>query len=558
MRSFFFKKGCLGPVVLLAALALTGGNAEGAERRATIFYTGSVLGTLEPCGCTSDPLGDVARLTGLVRAAGPANKVLLVDAGNLTYPAGAINEKLAEGADLRAEFLATELGKLPFAGAALGEADLARGVERVMPKRLAANVEGNAPVVREAAVRTVGGIKIGVLGLSDPALARRQGWKVEDPASAATREAERLRKAGAEIVIALAAFERPLARQVARTGAVDFVVVGSNVGAEGLPRAEAVGDAFIVVPGDELQRVGRIELVVRDGDKGARVKLVDAGGEEARGLERTALAKKRAALDAELTRFEKASDADPGFVAAKRKERDEVVARLAELDKPWSAPATGSYFSNELIPLRRVLPRDPKLASAMRVLDQKVGAANLRRAQPPPPAPADRASFVGDKSCAGCHKPAMAFWKTTVHARAWKTIVDDGKTGFEDCVNCHVTGFGEIGGSSLGHVTNLTNVQCETCHGPGSLHVKAEGLEEPAAVRLSTPEATCVRCHNSKHSDTFNYAAYLRDVLGPGHGAAARAKLGPGPTGKALRAAAKAKAKTAAKQTLKTAMAKEK
>ena len=79
----------------------------------------------------------------------------------------------------------------------------------------------------------------------------------------------------------------------------------------------------------------------------------------------------------------------------------------------------------------------------------------------------------------------MAFWKTTVHARAWKTIVDGGKTGFDDCVSCHVTGFGEVGGSSLGHVKGLTDVQCETCHGPGSLHVKAEGLEEPPAVRLN-------------------------------------------------------------------------
>ena len=539
---------CLGLAVLLRLIGQVSGAAA-AERRAVIFYTGSIVGTLEPCGCTSDPLGDVARLTGLVRKAGGADKVLLVDAGNLIYPAGTIDERRAEGADLRAEFLATELGKLPFGGSALGETDLARGPGRVKPRRLAANLgpDASALVQTESPLREVGGIKIGLVGLIDPTLARRMGWKAEDPRAAAEREATRLRRAGAEIVIALGAFERPLARQVARSGAVDIIVVGQNVGPDGLARADEVEGSFIVAPADELQKVGRLELVLRDGGGAGRVKLSDAGGPEARALEASTLAKKRTQLDSEIAGFSADQHADPAFVAARRQERDEVVQRQAALAAPFAPPATGSYFINQLIPLRRALPRDPALAAAMRRLDQKVGAANLARALPPPPAPPDRASYVGDQACAGCHKPAMAYWKKTVHAHAWKTIVEGGKTGFDDCVSCHVTGFGEVGGTSLGHVTGLTSVQCETCHGPGSLHVKAEGLDEPATVRRSTPQSTCVRCHTQKHSDTFNFTAYLRDVLGPGHGAKARAELGNGPTGAQLRTAAKAKAQAAAK-----------
>ena len=108
-----------------------------------------------------------------------------------------------------------------------------------------------------------------------------------------------------------------------------------------------------------------------------------------------------------------------------------MVRELAEPGRGRSSPpATGSYFTNQLIPLRRALPRDPRLAAAMRRLDQQVGAANLRKAEPPPPAPSRAGpSFVGDAACASCHKPAMAFWRTTVHAGAWKTIVDGGKTG---------------------------------------------------------------------------------------------------------------------------------
>jgi hypothetical protein len=510
-----------------------------------VFYTASIYGTLEPCGCTSDPLGDIARMTNLVRRAGPASDVLVVDGGNLLFPQGGVSSRRAEGADLNARFLAQQLLSLPFGGAALGESDLARGPDRVTPPRLAANVTG-APFLEPSKIREVGGIKIGLLGLADPALGPRFGWKVDDPVATAEREAGRLRKAGAEVIIALAAVERARARQIARLGAVDFVVTGHNVG-DGLARADQVGRTFLLAPADELQRIGRLDIVLRGPAVGAgRVEMVDAGGPEAAAEERAELARNIVSLDRELSRWRQDATADRAFVTSRQRERDDLATRLQRTAAAaWQPPAKGSYFTNRLIPLRRALPRDPALAAAMRRLDRQVGAANLRRAEAPPKAEQDRASFVGDASCARCHKPEMAFWKTTVHARAWRTIVDGGKTGHDDCVSCHVTGYGEVGGSSLGHTGRLTNVQCESCHGPGSLHVAAEGLEDPPAVRLTTTQDTCTRCHNEKHSDTFEYAAYRRDILGRGHGLEARNKLGPGPTGRELRAAAMAKAKAA-------------
>jgi hypothetical protein len=67
-------------------------------------------------------------------------------------------------------------------------------------------------------------------------------------------------------------------------------------------------------------------------------------------------------------------------------------------------------------------------------------------------------------------------------------------------------------------VTNLKSVQCESCHGPGSVHVDSSGAEDPFTVVRHTPESTCVVCHNSEHSDQFNYRTYLARILGPGHG----------------------------------------
>jgi hypothetical protein len=536
-----FPGWALAVAVAVALLGPVPAAAARAERRATIFYTGGVRGTLEPCGCTSDPLGDVARMTELVRRAqGEGKAVLLVDAGNLSYPAGDILPRRQEAADLRAAFLATQLGRLPFGGSALGETDVAAGPRKVRPARLAANISG-ARFLAPSRIEEIGGIKIGVFGVAEPAVARRLDLKVEDPLVAARREAEELRRRGAELVIGLAPLDRGRARQLARAADVDFVVVADRDLEDGMPQAERVGNGYLVAPAVELQRVGRIDIVIRDG--GGR--LVDAGGAPAREARRREIDRLLGELDAQLASWQKDRSADPAFVAGKKQERGALATERSQLAGSWQPPAAGSYFSHELIALRRVLPRDPALASAMRALDRAVGAANLRSAQPPPPAGPGRAAFVGDKACARCHQRETSLWSTTVHAHAWKTLVDAGKTADDECVGCHVTGYGEVGGSSLGYTRNLEKVQCESCHGPGSLHVASDGVEDPPAVRRQTTAATCTRCHTEKHSDTFQYEAYLRDVLGAGHGEKARARLGPGPTGHDLRSAALAKAKAA-------------
>ena len=347
----------------------------------------------------------------------------------------------------------------------------------------------------------------------------------------------------------MAPVERQLARNLARTTGADIVVAGKNVG-QGMARAERVGNAYLVAPAEELQRVGRLEVVLRGkGLRSAEEPLVDAGG-AAQARDRLGeLDAILARLDANIARWQKDAGSDPAFVAEKLRERDELRKERSSLgDGKWRAPASGSYFTNSLIPIRRTLPRDPALSASMHDLDRAIGAANLRAAEPPPVAEPGRASYVGGEKCISCHKPAARFWKHTVHAHAWKTLVEVGKEAHDDCVDCHVTGYGEVGGSSLGYTQGLRDVECEVCHGPGSIHVEKRGKESPFAGRTKTPESVCVRCHNEKHSDTFQYEAYLRDVIGPGHGEDARDALGAGPTGRELRRAAEARARAISRQ----------
>ena len=66
----------------------------------------------------------------------------------------------------------------------------------------------------------------------------------------------------------------------------------------------------------------------------------------------------------------------------------------------------------------------------------------------------------------------------------------------------------------------LRDVQCETCHGPGSAHIAARGAAaRRATIRLDAPADLCAsQCHTPEHSDHFDYASYRPRILGPGHG----------------------------------------
>lgn len=531
------------------------GKAAG-ERELILFYTSSIEGALEPCGCTSDPLGDIARYAELVRrvradAARAGAPVLLVDAGNLSYPAAGVPERSRPAARLRAAFLARTLPELGLAAAALGPSDLVDGPARVVPPRLAANVSGAGKAVAGGARLVTAGsgsgaLRVGFVGVS----AELPGGNVttSDPVEAATQQTQALRTQGADVVVVLAAMDRAAARRVARRAQPDVVVVG-QAGSEGLTRAEVVeGKTVLVGAADELQRVGRLDLTVRaPAAEGPR--WAEAGGAEARAQDGERLDRQIASLEADLARWSAGAgtEVDPAFVASRRAERDELRRQRAALDTANAPPPEGSYFRNRLIPLRRVIPRNAAVAAGLRALDREVGRVNLAAAEAPPKAEPGRAAYVGDRACARCHKTAQAFWTRTVHAQAWKTLVQVGKQADLECVGCHMTGYGEVGGGALGFSRGLEAVQCETCHGPGSLHVAAEGLDEPPTVHRETPQSTCVRCHTEKHSDTFAYDAYLRDVLGTGHGQAARAKLGDGPTGGQLRRTALARSAAAGK-----------
>jgi hypothetical protein len=133
------------------------------------------------------------------------------------------------------------------------------------------------------------------------------------------------------------------------------------------------------------------------------------------------------------------------------------------------------------------------------------------------PAPAKgQAAFVGSAACADCHADTVPVWEASKHHHAWETLEEQGKQFHLNCTGCHVTGWEQPGGvCRLDKVAGREDVGCESCHGPGSLHVEDPS---PETITGKPGEKVCVTCHNPENSPHFDFATYLPKVLGPGHG----------------------------------------
>ena len=72
----------------------------------TVFAVAEMRGQIGPCGCTTDPLGDISRTTELVERARAAGPVMFVDAGSLLYSRAPIPAAMVTQEELKADLLA--------------------------------------------------------------------------------------------------------------------------------------------------------------------------------------------------------------------------------------------------------------------------------------------------------------------------------------------------------------------------------------------------------------------------------------------------------------------
>jgi hypothetical protein len=117
------------------------------------------------------------------------------------------------------------------------------------------------------------------------------------------------------------------------------------------------------------------------------------------------------------------------------------------------------------------------------------------------------ASYVGSEKCLTCHKDAAASWKKSAHSRAFTTLVARKADADPNCIACHTVGFGSASGYRREFAdTKLVNVGCESCHGPGSLHVRErEGDTSVHFTFRPLDSGDCVKCHYGEFSRPFDF-----------------------------------------------------
>jgi hypothetical protein len=551
MRFLLSKFAHLAAVLAIAGCSASSSGTKASDetegRSFTLFATTELRGNIEPCGCTSDPMGDLARTVAMIgKARAGSDAVLYVDGGSMLYSEPTIPERQQAQEAMKSDLLVSVLGqRLQLAAAGLGPNDLANGPEQVRPPRHAANLPADSKIpTAPPAVVEVGGVKVGLFGVVAPDALAPAGITPTDPVPAAAAAVEQLRAGGAEVVVGLAYMNKKSARALAKaTDGIDILVVGRDVPDDPHKVSHEpmqVGTTWLVEPANRGQVVTRLDVTVRGNGP-----LTDAIGEARAAHDIERIDERLGKLRDQLAEWEKAPDADPSFIATKKKEITELEADKKSLAKnPLRLPDKGSWFVMTQVGIKKKLPCDGKVQARKVELDKKIGAQNIAAAKEITlPEPKDgEAGYVGIEECGYCHAEAVKFWKETKHAGAWETLEKYGKDASYDCVYCHVTGWMKPGGSTIAKNEPMRDVQCEVCHGPGSIHVDEDGKEKPSTMVRTTPKSTCETCHSPEHSDTFDYEAYLRDVTGPGHGEAFRKELGDGPTGHQLRSAALKKA----------------
>jgi hypothetical protein len=501
-------------------------------RRLLLVATASVQGYVEPCGCTGDPLGGVARLAALVEQGRAAwgDRVLFVDGGDLLF------EKLTDTAavdrcqaEARTSLLVSAYARAGLAATTRGPLDDVRGADTrdaLLRHHGVPSVDNGLGVVLSR-----GGLQVLVVGIGD-----------DDRDLAAARNTIDSNREAVDVVVVLAQRNAVGARALAEAlRGVDVVLVGKAGETPSPP--EQVGGAVIVQPGWQAQHVAAVEVVLDGRISKATPLPLDA--RQATAESRTKLLDVRIAeLDKLLAQL---PDGPGKQFQAQRRQRfvDERSATVGAA----LGPMAGAHIAARSIALRRGMAEEPTAFAALKAYEGAIPTlvtqceTGVVCPQPPP----GTATFVGAETCRACHAEAWAFWQqavTTVdvtsptgvksthlsgHVRAMDTLVHIKRDKDRSCVGCHSAGFDEPGGActTVDVVSRgLGGVQCESCHGAGGNH--AGGLGDTQQIGREVPEARCRQCHLPPHIPSaadFVYEDRLLLILGPGHGAATAARL---------------------------------
>jgi hypothetical protein len=497
----------------------------------SLMFTAALKGYVEPCTCTLDViLGGIDRISGFARSFQALSPSLMLDAGNLLFEDTTLPPDDIPQAKLKARLLVQGLRAMGAQSTTPGPYDLALGLDayKTLTESLpitALNLRdaSGAPVGAPWRVLTHAGLRVGLVGVLDPA----QFSALSDASVAPFQPplADAMRALDAESVhLRVAVVQGPLdfARAVAQAApSLDFIILGLEPRERDEPSPEA--NAFILEAYSQGRHLGVLKLY--DAALTASPSPAPSGTPRFQNArlgsksELDKLDRRIAYLDEAITSAPAdASGHETPFVTKLRGDLKALRTQRLKLsgDAVQPPPSTPSfaYFS---VPIAPGYPHDLAMYQRKQRYNDDLKALytqelNLQPVAALPGQPA----FLGQAACVSCHEDPHDVWQETKHSHAWATLEAKNKTFDPECVSCHVTGYAQPGGSIIGKTQGFENVQCEACHGPGSLHAADPDADD--LIHREVHKETCIGCHDPANSPRFDYDKYIPLILGEGHG----------------------------------------
>lgn len=486
-----------------------------------LVFVSSAAGALEPCGCVKDMLGGVDHAAAFLHKHKDV-PTLVLGAGPMLFAEPSLkSDRLAQ--DLwKARAMSGALRDMGLRAWAPGANDFAAGINELSALSdkgsllLAANLQGRPAGARASSTFRVGDVQVGVVGISVPRVDGRlpEGVVLTDAAAALRDAAGELRRANVPLRVALLAMPRGEALRLAElVPEFQLILLGKPVdqGAsnDAVTPPVQIGRTLVVEAPNHLQALYSVELFFENG----QLELPAAAGGDVDVLDR-----RIGELSQRIAAAEKSANVAAADLAARRRDL-EGLRRQREQAKQQQAPQKQRHRV-QLVEVRESLGSDDAVAARLVEYYRQVNEHNrvAFKDRVPPPVAKGESGYIGAEACSTCHREEHAFWSQTRHASAYATLSRQHKQFNLDCVSCHVTGYGEPGGSTVVQVGGFENVQCEVCHGPGSRH--ATSPTDPALIVAHPAPESCVsKCHHTPHVNAdWDVMQALPHVLGPGHG----------------------------------------
>jgi 2',3'-cyclic-nucleotide 2'-phosphodiesterase (5'-nucleotidase family) len=492
--SRFLSRRLVLPAAALLAGAMLVAAPDPAQRKFTLVYNVNNSGYIDVCGCKHKEVrqGSITRRASFLKQLrGTGRELLLVDGGSSFFT---IEDRVKESdlpeAVRKAELLVEAYNRMGYRAMAVGSFDLAAGLNvlKDLEKKakfpfLSANLVDKAtqvPIFNPHVVIEVGGLKVGLLGLTLNTMSRSYLMKVA-PNTAVTDPLEAAKKSLAEL-----------------SGKADLIIALSHLREETnfeliaqLKELEVVIDPYIQygnhhtwIKDEEWLTFRDDTLLLRSDGQGARMGVLDVK-----------MVAPRAKFASE-ERVQAIEQAVGGGTATPEEKAELEASRRKNL------------FVFQRVSLEPHHLTDPEMDLLIAEWKKNIDPSKVAHLEAELP---KRGEYLTVDGCRKCHEKVYEFWKTTKHSRAMASLEATNDQHRFDCVGCHSLAYGQafLDTSKMG---SYGNVQCESCHGTNPKHA-----EDPKAHAFSkASRANCIVCHNKEQTRSeFNFGQARQQIQCP-------------------------------------------